>query len=212
MSQWNVQNQPCLWLVAVLTAESCCKVVHELYVPNEIRQECIFLAMTYAVGSLAFQYVIRIWNSQPCSVAFWCAWVCAHRKLRFFIFYIFSPYCDIVLQNDATCTNPDYILQYVDTIHSNIQLSPTMESNNVNFLDLSITRRPTWLGINIFRKPTSTDTTINFLPNDPLEHIMAAYRFLINRMLSLPLDKKQQDEEWQHISHIAHNKGIPPLC
>jgi hypothetical protein len=35
-------------------------VVLELYVPNEIRQEFLFGAMTYAVGSLAFKYVMRI--------------------------------------------------------------------------------------------------------------------------------------------------------
>ena len=91
---------------------------------------------------------------------------------------------DIFLIYDSTRTNPDYILQYIDTIHSNIQLSPTMESNkNVNFLDLSITRRPTCFGISIFRKPTCTDTTIYFLSNHPLEHKMAAYRFFISRLL-----------------------------
>jgi len=69
---------------------------------------------------------------------------------------------DILLIYDSMRTNPDNILQYIDSIHSNIQLSPTMESaNNINFLDLSITRRPNCLNISIFHKPTSTDTTIN---------------------------------------------------
>jgi hypothetical protein len=67
-----------------------------------------------------------------------------------------------------------------------------MESeNNIHFLDLSITRRPTCLNISIFHKPTSTDTTINFLSNHPLEHKMAAYRYLTHRMYTLPLDKEQ---------------------
>jgi hypothetical protein len=44
----------------VITAENCSKVVHELYVPNEIRQEFLFVAVTYAVGSLAYKYVIGI--------------------------------------------------------------------------------------------------------------------------------------------------------
>ena len=35
---------------------------------------------------------------------------------------------DILLIYDSTRTNPDNILQYVYTIHSNIQLSPTMEA------------------------------------------------------------------------------------
>jgi len=112
---------------------------------------------------------------------------------------------DILLIYDSRCTNLDNILQYIETIHSSIQLNPTMESTNtVSFLDLSITRRPTCLGISIFHKPTSTSTTINFLSNHPLEHEMVAYHFLIGRMLSLLLDKEQQDKVWQHILHTAH--------
>ena len=53
-------------LVALLTAKDCRKVVHELYVPKEIGQEFLFVAMTYAVGSLAFKDAMRIGNSQPC--------------------------------------------------------------------------------------------------------------------------------------------------
>jgi hypothetical protein len=80
----------------------------------------------------------------------------------------------------------------MDTIHSNIQLNPTHETNNnVSFLDLSITRKPTSLELDTYRKPTATDTTINFLSNHPLEHKLAAYRFFINRMLSLPLNSVQ---------------------
>jgi len=47
-------------LVALLTAKECHKLVHELYVPNEIRQEFLFVAMAYGVGSLSFKYVVRI--------------------------------------------------------------------------------------------------------------------------------------------------------
>jgi len=102
---------------------------------------------------------------------------------------------NILLIYDSMRTNLDNILQYIGIIHSSIQLNPTMESTNIiNFLDLSITRRPTCLGINIFHKPTSMNT-INFLSNHPLEHKLAAYRFLIGRMFSLPLDKEQQDKE-----------------
>jgi len=47
-------------LVAVLTAKDCCKVVYELYAPNEIGQEILFVSMIYAVGLLAFKHVMRI--------------------------------------------------------------------------------------------------------------------------------------------------------
>jgi len=117
---------------------------------------------------------------------------------------------DIFLIYDSICSNPDNILQNFDTVHTTIQFSPTLESNNiVNFLDLSINRNPTHLSIGIYRKPTTTDTTINFLSNQLLEHRMPAYRFLIRRMLSLPLDREQQFGDWQHILHTAHNNNIP---
>jgi len=103
---------------------------------------------------------------------------------------------DILLIYDSMRTNPDNNLKYVDTIHNNVQLSPTMESeNNIHFLDLSITRRPTCLNISIFHKPTTTDTTIHFLSNHPLEHKMAAFRYLTHRMYTFLLDKEQQDRE-----------------
>jgi hypothetical protein len=117
---------------------------------------------------------------------------------------------DILLIYDSTHANQDNILQYINTIHSNIQLSLTLESNiGVNFLDLSITRNPTHFSIGTYRKPTTTDTTINFLSNHPLEHKMAAYSFLIRRMLTLPLHREQQFDEWQQIRHTAHNNNIP---
>jgi len=128
------------------------------------------------------------------------------RILSFYTRYV----DDILLIYDSTRTNPDSILQYIDTIHSNIQLSPTMESTNtINFLDLSITRGPTYLNTGIFHKPTSTDTTINFLSNHPLEHKMAAYRYLIHRIYTLPLSKEQQDKEWYHITNTAYSNNIP---
>jgi hypothetical protein len=116
---------------------------------------------------------------------------------------------DILLICDSTHTNADNILQYIGTIHHSIQFSPTLESNNkVHFLDLSITRKPTCLELSIYLKPTTTDTTINFLSNHPLEHKLAAYWFLISRMLTLPINREH--EEWQHILHIAHSNNIPP--
>jgi hypothetical protein len=118
---------------------------------------------------------------------------------------------DIFLIYDSTRTNTDSILQYINTINNSIQLSPTLESNNnINFLDLSITKKPTCLEISNYRKPNTTDTTVSFLPNHPLEHKLAADRFLIRRMLTLSLNRDQQYEEWQYTLHIAHSSNVPP--
>ena len=41
------------------------------------------------------------------------------------------------------------------------------------------------------------------------EHKLAAYRFLINRMLTLPIPQEQRHEEWQNILQIAHKNNFP---
>jgi hypothetical protein len=118
---------------------------------------------------------------------------------------------DIFMIYDNTCTNPEDIMHYVNSLHNNIQLSPIVETNNsINFLDLTITRNPPFLKLGICQKPTATDTTINFLSNHSHEQKMAAYRFLIRSMFSLPLDTQQRHDKWQRIRQVAHKNNIPP--
>jgi hypothetical protein len=65
---------------------------------------------------------------------------------------------------DTKRTHPDLINTYINQIHIDIKLSPTYENNGcISFLDLLIIRKPSNLETDIFRKPTTTDTNINFL-------------------------------------------------
>jgi len=96
---------------------------------------------------------------------------------------------DTFLIYDPTRIAPENILQYINSIHSCIQLNPNLESNkSVNFLDLTITRNTTHNEIGIYRETAISDTTINYVSNHPLEHTMAAYKFLISRMFNFPLN------------------------
>jgi len=83
---------------------------------------------------------------------------------------------DILIIYEASRTNLDAMTQYAGSINHSLQFNPTMESyDRINFLDLSITRNsPPQLEIGIFRKPTTTDTTIHYLSNHPIEHKLAA--------------------------------------
>jgi len=81
-------------------------------------------------------------------------------------------------------------------MRDNIKLKPTHENHrSINFLDLIITCKQTNLEIDIYREPTTTDTTINFLSNHPIEHKMAAFRYHISRMYSIPLDPEKKQKE-----------------
>jgi hypothetical protein len=84
-----------------------------------------------------------------------------------------------------------------------------MEVMDVCFLDLLIIRKPSNLEINIFCKPTTTETTINFISNQSVEHRIATYRLHITRTHSLPLTPKWKQTEWTLIQLIAQNNNFP---
>jgi hypothetical protein len=123
----------------------------------------------------------------------------------------YSRYVDcIIIIYDATCTNLEMIIQHANSMHNNIELSPTLEADKqISFLYLLIIRKPQQLEIDVFRKHTTTDTTISYLPNHPMEQKLAAYRYYIERMIRLPLSHTRQLREWETILHIATSNNFP---
>jgi hypothetical protein len=118
---------------------------------------------------------------------------------------------DILIVNNTDKTNPDLILKYMNSIHDDLVFTHILENehNSINFLDLLITRQTNSIDINIYTKPTTTNTTINYLSNHPMEQKLAAYRYMINRMSSIPLSPEQQNIEWPTILDIANSNNFP---
>jgi hypothetical protein len=59
------------------------------------------------------------------------------------------------------------------------------------------------LYIDVYWKPATSDTTIYFHSNHPLEHKLAAYCFLLYGLQTLPLSEPQKEMKW-----TVH--GFPP--
>jgi len=58
---------------------------------------------------------------------------------------------DILIIYDTESTNHDYLTQYTNTMHANLQFNPTLESNGyMNFLNLTIIIRSTHIEIDIY--------------------------------------------------------------
>jgi hypothetical protein len=83
------------------------------------------------------------------------------------------------------------------------------EENTINFLDILIIRGKQKLAINIYRKPTTTDTTIHYKSNHPIQFKMAAYRFMLNRLYSLPMSQEHKNLEMNIIIQLAKQNGYP---
>ena len=98
----------------------------------------------------------------------------------------------------------EQILPGIKHIDKNLSFKLTTEhKNGINFLDMTIDRKENKLEIGIYRKETSTDTTIHYTFNHPIEHKMAAFRYYINRLLTLPLTQEGKNKEWAEIHNMA---------
>jgi len=116
----------------------------------------------------------------------------------------------VIVRSRSAKINTQDTDTYINSIHSNTKLNIThKEQRSINFLDLTITRNQNKLEIDIYGKPTTTDTTINFLSNHPIEHRMAAYRYYRDRMHALPLDESKKQKEWQTIQRIGKSNNVP---
>ena len=79
--------------------------------------------------------------------------------------YVDDTFC--ILERDNAQDNLD-VLDNFNKIHPNIKYTMEIETHiSINFLDITITRENNTLTYNIYRKPTTTDTTIHASSNHP---------------------------------------------
>jgi len=64
------------------------------------------------------------------------------------------------------------------------------ENNTINYLDLSIHRNTNIIDIEIYRKPTLTNVTIQFSSHHPFEDKFIVFNIYINTILALPITNK----------------------
>jgi hypothetical protein len=76
---------------------------------------------------------------------------------------------------------------------------------SINFLDLTIQRDVNSFSIDIYRKPTHTDSIIPIDSCHPIKHKYAAIRYLQNRMNSYQLSHEKRDKESKIIQDILQN-------
>ena len=78
---------------------------------------------------------------------------------------------------------------------------------NINFLDLTIHRDMDSFSIDIYSKPTYTDTIMPIDSCHPTEQKYAAIRHLQNRLNSYQLSHEKREKERNTIQDILHNNG-----
>jgi hypothetical protein len=117
---------------------------------------------------------------------------------------------DILLIYNNAKISPEQVTQAFNDYSNNLEFTATTEENRkISYLDLDIHRTQDGIQLGIYRKPTYTDTTIQYKSTHPLQHKLSAYRYLINRMNILPITNKEKEKEWSIIQNIGMNNGFP---
>jgi hypothetical protein len=65
------------------------------------------------------------------------------------------------------------------------------------------------MNLNIYRKPTYIDIAIHFSSDHPYDHKLAAFKYYINRMITMPIAERAVKQEWNKILRMAYNNVFP---
>jgi hypothetical protein len=127
---------------------------------------------------------------------------------RSILFY--APYVDdIPIIYDQTLIQT--LTAGLNTVHKNIIFKPTLESNNnISYLALLLKRKANHIELDMYRMPTAAITTLHYQSNHPTEQKVAAYRYLLTRMNTLPLQPEQRNcGRLGPIQYIANENEHP---
>jgi hypothetical protein len=118
---------------------------------------------------------------------------------------------DILIVYDDMTTDIDVTLDEFNNITDGIKFTIEREQNNsINFLDITISKDTNKFNINIFRKPTTTDTIIPNDSNHPIEQKMAAIRYYFSRIQTYSLGPVAKIQETNTIKQILQNNKYNP--
>ena len=97
---------------------------------------------------------------------------------------------DILLIYNRHLIDIEDILSAFNSFSPSLKFTLELEKDNkLNFLDVTLEKTNTHFSYNIYRKPTTTDTIISMDLCHPLEHKMAAIRYLLNRASTYDLHR-----------------------
>jgi hypothetical protein len=107
---------------------------------------------------------------------------------------------------DGTNTTAEEIFNDHNSMHPNVRYNTEIKHDDcISFLDLNLHKNSNEIIIGIHRKPTYTDLVIPATSNHPMQHKMAAFTHMLDRVNYLPLSREEKLKEMNVISTIVAN-------
>lgn len=88
-----------------------------------------------------------------------------------------------------------------------IKFTQEINDNEINYLDLTISKNINKHDFKIYRKPTQSDLMIPSNSNHPWKYKLSALRSMLNRLLNIPMTKKNYEIELNKIKYLASRNG-----
>jgi hypothetical protein len=99
---------------------------------------------------------------------------------------------DVFIIYDGANTTVEDIFNDHNSMHHNMRCNIEIEHDDcISFLDLNLPRNSIEIIIGIHRKPTYTDLVIPATSNHPVQHKMAAFTHMLDRVNYLPLSREE---------------------
>jgi len=115
---------------------------------------------------------------------------------------------DLLIIYNETKTDIEDLLYRFNNITPKLNFTIEKETRgSINFLDLTIHRDINSFSIDIYRKPTYTDTIIPIDSCHPTGYKYTAIRYLQNRLNSYQLSHEKGEKERKIIQDILHSNG-----
>jgi hypothetical protein len=128
------------------------------------------------------------------------------KKLQIIDYYRYVD--DILIIINAQITNINDTINEFNMMHHKIKFTMEEEqNNNINYLDLTITKVGNSLQLGIYRKPTITDHIIHNESCHLFEHKKAAINYLVNQMNKYLLTHTNRNQEKAIINEILVNNN-----
>lgn len=118
---------------------------------------------------------------------------------------------DIFAVFDKTKYNIDDFVNQLNSKFPSINFTYEVENKGqLPFLDTLVIKNGNRLEFDVFRKETNVNSFITNDSNHCFQHKMAAFNFLVHRLLTFPLNPVRFQLELQNIKNIAIDNGYSP--
>lgn len=127
-----------------------------------------------------------------------------YSKLNYWFRYVDDILCNFIGTHEELLE----FHRYLNSCHNTIKFTVETEiSNCIPFLDLKIHRNENKHTYSIYRKPTTTDICINNRSFCHPHNKATPFIYYIDRLLTIPLNKLDFDNEINYIKHLAIKNG-----